>query len=609
MRALEDSVYRIGDALVHIAARSVRRNGEACRLRPKNFDLLVFLIQRRGRIVTKGDLLREVWPDVAVTENSLVKCVSELRKALGDDLRNPQYLQSIPKVGYQLVGAVEEEPAGSPAGVAAVEVQHTTTVELEYREEISMDSGWWERPLAWGAPVAGILLLFGAWHWWTGRRVLPRPAPWHWQEVAWWKLDEGQGAVVHDAAGHGLDGALSPGVSWAAGGGLWFSGLDAAVTGDDHGVLPSGDHARTVSAWIKTTVPPLDATAILAYGNYQRAPNSDFFGAGLLYDGRVSFGSSTPRGSFAGTRRLDDAWHMVTVTYDGPAASAARIFIDGAPDREGFLVDHLATSSESPWKLGRTIAGYTDFRGNIKDVRVFDRALTEPQVAGLFACSAGSKDLGDYYYLPVMLPGFVREPRAPGAASTPFRNDNRDFAGIQLAKSKGECAMTSVEGADAGQDLRISMEVQTPTDAAGNITQAGPYFRSRIAGSGDGLIGGTSAGYWVQLHSNGMIKVRRLNPLSVVAFTAPRPGFDAKIFHQLTTEARGAVLQVWLDGELVQFDQGGRGVDRVDIPPAWETPERVGDNQGAAGVAFGAEDNRSQIGGQRVRNLSVVRLD
>lgn len=421
MRALEDSVYRIGDAQVHVAARSVHLNGESHRLRPKNFELLVFLIQRRGQIVTKGELLREVWPDVAVTENSLVKCVRELRKALGDDLRNPRHLQSVPKVGYQLVGAVEEEPA-----VTSVEVQHTTTVELEYREEISTDSTW-RMPLTWVAAAAGILLLFGAYHWWVGRPAVPRPAAWHWQEVAWWKLDEGRGAVVHDAAGHGLDGTLSSGVSWAGNDGLWFSGLDAAVTGHDRGVLPAGDHARTISAWIKTTVPQLDATAILAYGNYQRAENTSYFGFGLVYDGRVSFGVSSLRGSISGTRRLDDAWHMVTVTYDGPVSSVGKIFIDGIPDRDGVLAARPATTSGSAWKIGRYHAGYTDFRGNIKDVRVFDRALTEPQVAGLFACTSAAKDIGDYYYLPVMLAGLGRETRATGAASTPFRNDGREF--------------------------------------------------------------------------------------------------------------------------------------------------------------------------------------
>jgi hypothetical protein len=42
--------------------------------------------------------------------------------------------------------------------------------------------------------------------------------------------------------------------------------------------------------------------------------------------------------------------------------------------------------------------------------------------------------------------------------------------------------------------------------------QAGPYFRSRAAAPGDGIVGGASRGYWVQLHSNGMVRIKRLNP-------------------------------------------------------------------------------------------------
>ena len=85
--------------------------------------------------------------DVAVTENSLVKCVSELRKALGDDLRNPRFLKSVPKVGYELVGAEEEAPSGMSAAVTTLEVQQTTTVALEYRKEISAVAGHWRTPL------------------------------------------------------------------------------------------------------------------------------------------------------------------------------------------------------------------------------------------------------------------------------------------------------------------------------------------------------------------------------------------------------------------------------------------------------------------------------
>lgn len=609
MRALEDSVFSIGDAQVSISARTVCRNGESLRLRPKNFELLFFLIQCRGRIATKEEILKQVWRGVVVTENSLVKCVSELRKALGDDLRNPRFLKSVPKVGYELVGVIEKRPNDGRPGASALEVQQTATVAVEYREEISSDAHSWRKPLVWGLVAAGVLLLAGTF------RGLPRgqgaaAAPaFHWREVAWWKLNEGKGAVVRDASGNGLDGDLTKGVTWSDAS-LRFNGLDAAVVGRTRGRLPAGDRARTMSAWIKLAVPLVDASAIFSYSSNSRGRSESSFGFGLTYAGRIGFGSPIAHGSSTGTRRLaDDAWHMVTGTYDGPSSSMARIFIDGELDRAEKLAGHPYTSDGPLWQIGRYWAGDTAFRGSIKDVRIYDRALIDQQVAALYTCTAGTKDIGDYYYLPISLPGFVRETPAPGSPSMPFRQDGKDFSGVQLARSDGQCAITNVEGADVGQDLRISMDVLTPTDATGKITQAGPYFRSRIAGPGDGLMGGTSAGYWVQLNSNGMVKVRRLNPLAVVAFSSAIPDFDTEIFHSLKMEARGTALQVWLDGKPLWLEQGGRRVDRVEIPAAWESPERVGQNQGTAGVFFGAEDNRGQIGGQRVKNLTVVRLD
>jgi len=605
---LEDTVFRIGDAQVSISTRTVCRNGESLRLRPKNFELLIYLIQRRGRIAAKDEILGQVWPGVAVTENSLVKCVSELRKALGDDLRNPRFLKSVPKVGYELLGVIEEIPDGGGSGMTSLELEQTTTVAVEYREEISSDASQWRKLLLWVLAAAGLLLLLAsAFELLRSRR---NAAPtFHWQEVAWWKLDEGKGAVVHDGSGRGLDGELTQGVTWS-GGTLRFNGLDAAVVGRTRGRLPVGDAARTMSAWIRLAVPLVDASAIFNYGNSLPSPSSASFAFGLTYQGKIGFGSRAPLGSTIGTRRLaDDAWHMVTTTYDGPASSMARIFIDGKEDHAEKLGGRPATSDGPSWQIGRYSPGGTDFRGNIKDVRVFDRALIEQQVAALYACTAGIKDIGDYYYLPISLPGFVRDAPDEGAPSTPLRNESKDFSGVQLARSGGSCAMTSVEGADVGQNLRISLDVRTPTDAAGRISQAGPYFRSRLAGPGDGLMGGTSAGYWVQLTSDGMVKVRRLNPLAVVAFSPSIRGYDTAIFHSLRMEARGAVLQVWLDGRAVQFEQGGRLVNRVEIPAAWESPEKMGQNQGAAGVFFGAEDNRGQIGGQQVKNLTIVRLD
>lgn len=77
-------------------------------IRPKVFDLLVFLLQNRGNLLTKEMLLNEVWSDVVVSETSLTRTVADLRDLLDDDADEPRYIQTTPKRGYKFVAPVEE---------------------------------------------------------------------------------------------------------------------------------------------------------------------------------------------------------------------------------------------------------------------------------------------------------------------------------------------------------------------------------------------------------------------------------------------------------------------------------------------------------------------
>src|SRR5215510_10112593 len=80
-------------------------NGEReVRLRPKTFAVLRYLAERPGRLVSTSDLLKAVWPGVAVTEVMPRLSVRELRAALGDDVRAPRFIETRPARGYRFVG-------------------------------------------------------------------------------------------------------------------------------------------------------------------------------------------------------------------------------------------------------------------------------------------------------------------------------------------------------------------------------------------------------------------------------------------------------------------------------------------------------------------------
>lgn len=87
-------------------------------LPPKPFETLHYLASRPGRVVSKTELLDSLWAETHVTEDVLVQCVVEIRRALGDHARQPRYIQTVPRRGYRFVGDVRvlgPEPTGAAA--------------------------------------------------------------------------------------------------------------------------------------------------------------------------------------------------------------------------------------------------------------------------------------------------------------------------------------------------------------------------------------------------------------------------------------------------------------------------------------------------------------
>ena len=99
--------YRFGPFVVDGGAYRLLRDGKNVPLSPKIIDLLLFLAARPSVLVSKEDLFRALWPDVAVTDNALTQAVSELRQALGDDPASPKFVQTVARRGYRFISPVE----------------------------------------------------------------------------------------------------------------------------------------------------------------------------------------------------------------------------------------------------------------------------------------------------------------------------------------------------------------------------------------------------------------------------------------------------------------------------------------------------------------------
>src|SRR5262245_29848181 len=106
-----DVPFRLGDWVVHPQDGTLRSSGASRRIEPQVMHLLVFLASRSGGAVSKQEILDHVWKGSLVSDDALTGAIYQLRKALGDDARQPRFIETIPKRGYRLLVAAEAPDA------------------------------------------------------------------------------------------------------------------------------------------------------------------------------------------------------------------------------------------------------------------------------------------------------------------------------------------------------------------------------------------------------------------------------------------------------------------------------------------------------------------
>jgi len=107
----ENLTYDFGRFRLNTAERILLREGEPVPLTPKVFDILITLVENRGQVVGKDDLMKKVWPTTFVEEGNLTQNVSLLRKALGESAGGAQFIETVPRRGYRFVAQINESRA------------------------------------------------------------------------------------------------------------------------------------------------------------------------------------------------------------------------------------------------------------------------------------------------------------------------------------------------------------------------------------------------------------------------------------------------------------------------------------------------------------------
>ncbi|MGA2149369.1 MAG: winged helix-turn-helix domain-containing protein [Bryobacteraceae bacterium] len=120
MRISPELPYRFDDVVVDPSNLRLTVGGVVRPVEPKSFRLLQFLIENRDRAVSKDEIFQAVWPDVTVTDNALTRAVAQVRKALGDDPKEPRYIETVPTVGYRFLGAVTTDAPSNALEVPPV---------------------------------------------------------------------------------------------------------------------------------------------------------------------------------------------------------------------------------------------------------------------------------------------------------------------------------------------------------------------------------------------------------------------------------------------------------------------------------------------------------
>jgi TolB-like protein/Tfp pilus assembly protein PilF len=108
-----DVHFLFADHVLDIARRELRRGAEPIALEPQVFDLLVYLVQNRERVVSKDDLIASVWGGRAVSDSTLTSRINAARKAIGDNGKSQKLIRTIARKGLRFVGDVQTQPNGT----------------------------------------------------------------------------------------------------------------------------------------------------------------------------------------------------------------------------------------------------------------------------------------------------------------------------------------------------------------------------------------------------------------------------------------------------------------------------------------------------------------
>src|SRR5262245_17065247 len=121
--------FHFGNHVLDVDRRELRRGSDAIAVEPQVFDLLIYLVQNRDRVVSKDDLIASVWGGRIVSDSTVASRINAARKAVGDSGGDQKLIRTIARKGLRFVGVVHTQTSGD-------EPEHvTSSLPGEIREQ------------------------------------------------------------------------------------------------------------------------------------------------------------------------------------------------------------------------------------------------------------------------------------------------------------------------------------------------------------------------------------------------------------------------------------------------------------------------------------------
>jgi DNA-binding winged helix-turn-helix (wHTH) protein/TolB-like protein/Tfp pilus assembly protein PilF len=135
--------YEFGPFVLDTIQHALLKEGNPVPLTPKTYDTLLVLVQNSGRMLSKEELMKALWPDSFVEESNLTQQVSMIRRALGESPGEPRYVVTVPSRGYRFVAGVRNRTGETPRSVLSGSPVGSSIGEIDRHNGITSDAGNW----------------------------------------------------------------------------------------------------------------------------------------------------------------------------------------------------------------------------------------------------------------------------------------------------------------------------------------------------------------------------------------------------------------------------------------------------------------------------------